>query len=128
MWITPYDLAFVMFSLMISYVVLFPLFFLIMALLMPRNVVERYFREPHFSRSEQAVYTAVPFSFMRVVSMAWLIAFPRFGRKRKMTDVHQYCPNWYVRLSRIFFYWCFGHGGAWLLLLLGLGIHSWLTA
>lgn len=127
MSITPHNAALVMIWLSIAFVVIMPVFLVVMHLLMPKKVMRIYFRAPHFSPTEQAMYSVFPFVFMRVTGMAWLIAFPRFGRKRNMTDIQAHCPTWYVRLSQTFIFWIFVHGGTWLLLMVGLAIYTWLT-
>lgn len=123
----PHYIFLVMIWMSIYGLVAFPISVLVMHLLMPKKVMQVYFREPHFSPTEQVMFSAFPFVFMRVTGMIWLIALPRFGRKRQMMDIQTHCPGWYVRLSQFFIFFYFVFFGLLVGLLVILLLYAWLT-
>jgi len=77
---------------------------LVMQFLMPRAVLETYWREPYFRPVELALFTGV-LAPMRTFMFMWGVAFPRFGRKRNITEVHHLVPKWYRVVSAALTLW-----------------------
>ena len=78
------------------------LLLLLLHLLMPREVLLRYWKEPHFRPFELGMFTGSWLAPMRTVMLTWLLAFPRFGRSRGVTEAHLLTPRWYRTASRVF--------------------------
>ena len=75
---------------------------LIMHLLMPRAVLEKYFKPPYFSEAEVAFFTGLPFCMIRTVMFMTIFGFPHRGKKRGLTQAYLMVPPWYQRLSKIY--------------------------
>lgn len=83
-------------------VIFFQTFFIdIMHLLMPKDIVNSYFKEPYFNTFELALFTGWPYAFFRTLMFVRLIVQPNSGEKRKLPDVSQEVPRWYRLLSFI---------------------------
>ena len=76
---------------------------LIMHLSMPKAAIKKYFKPPHFSYRECAVFSAYPLFFMRTAMFMAVFAFPSRGKKRQMTDAYLLAPNWYRIASKWIF-------------------------
>lgn len=68
---------------------------LVMHFLMPKAVLERFWKQPHFRAAEIALFTSTIYAPMRTVMLMGAIAFPRWGKKRGVTDVRLFAPRWY---------------------------------
>ncbi len=53
-----------------------------MHILMPRKVLETYFKEPHFSSTEITLFTGFPFGYMRTAMFMRALGFPSSGIKK----------------------------------------------
>ncbi len=95
------DITFVttLFSGMLSLV-----FILIMHFLMPKKVLETYFKEPHFNAGEITMFTGFPFGYMRTGMFMTALAFPSRGKKRGVEKAYQLAPVWYCKVSKYFIY------------------------
>jgi hypothetical protein len=80
-------------------------YILIMHFLTPKTIVHKYFKPPHFREFECALFTGIPYAPMRTVMFIGVTAYPRLGRKRKLTQVYKLAPRWYQIASKIFIYW-----------------------
>ena len=76
--------------------------FLVLHLLLPKEALNKYFKPPHFSYRECAVFSAYPFFFMRTAMFMAVFAFPSKGKNRKITDAYLLAPNWYRIASKWF--------------------------
>src|SRR5690606_12818689 len=74
---------------------------LVMHFLMPRRVLDRYWKEPYMRKAELAFFTDTIYAPMRTVMLMWVIAFPRFGRKRGITEANYLVPKSYRIASTI---------------------------
>ena len=83
---------------------------LIMHVLMPRGVLERYWKEPYFRPTELALLTRTVYAPMRTVMLITAIAFPGLGRKRNITDADAHVPHWYRRAAQWVSVWALGSG------------------
>ncbi len=80
------------------------LFIFIMHILMPKNVLKTYFKEPHFSATEITMFTGFPFGYMRTAMFMRALAFPASGKKRGVTHAYKLAPVWYCKASKYFIY------------------------
>ena len=76
------------------------LFTFVMHILMPRKVLETYFKEPHFSPTEIVVFTGFPLGYMRTVMFMRILGFPASGKRRKVEDAYKLAPSWFCKSSR----------------------------
>ena len=72
----------------------------VMHILMPRNVLKTYFKEPYFSATEIAMFTGFPFGYMRTAMFMRALGFPASGEKRGVENAHKLAPVWYCKLSK----------------------------
>jgi len=72
----------------------------IMHVLMPRKVLEIYFKEPHFSQTEITMFTGFPFAYMRTAMFMRALGFPSSGKRRGVEDAYKLAPVWYCKASR----------------------------
>lgn len=126
MQLTPDNLFYFNILLCIGYIILMPLSLLIFNALTPKYLLEHYFKEPHFLFWETAAYTGFPGIFVRTIMFITVCTFPKMGKKRKMTDIRDYAPSWYIATSKFMFLLIFGVGFLIIFLLLGLGIEAYI--
>jgi hypothetical protein len=122
--ITTENFAFILFGSMLS-VIPFCLCLLIMHFLMPRAVTDRYWKEPHFRPFELVFFIGL-LAPMRSWMFMVAIAFPRLGKKRKITDAHQLVPGWYRITSIVMVWWIFAAMTGILGILLGLAAYAYI--
>ena len=115
--ITGVQLTWLAFILMFLGVAAMPVF-LIMHLLMPKAAIKEYFKPPHFSYRECAVFSAYPLFFMRTMMFMAVFAFPHKGRKRQMTEAYLLAPKWYRIASKWMIIFVLGDGVAFASILL----------
>ena len=77
----------------------FPVVF-IMYLLMPKEVLNKYFKPPYFSETEVAFFTGLPFFMMRTAMFMTAFAFPEKVKKRGLSEAYLIVPVWYRRISK----------------------------
>lgn len=73
----------------------------VMHFFVPKRMLETYFKEPYFSRSEIAVFSALPFNYFRGIMFMRLAGWPESGKKRGLTEAHKLAPGWFRVASRI---------------------------
>jgi len=71
-----------------------------MHVLMPRKVLETYFKEPHFSPTEITMFTGFPFGYMRTAMFMRALGFPASGKRRGVEDAYKLAPVWYCKASK----------------------------
>ena len=74
---------------------------LVMHFLMPKQVLEKYFKPPYFQPGECDVLTGFPYSPIRTVIFMTAFAFPGMGKNRKLTEAYEMVPGWYRKASEI---------------------------
>ena len=74
---------------------------LVMHFLMPKVVLEKFFKPPYFNESECTLFTGIPFAPLRTIMFMRVIAYPGSGKKRGIKDAHLLVPNWYRITSKI---------------------------
>ncbi len=72
----------------------------IMHMLMPRKVLETYFKEPHFSSTEITMLTGFPFGYIRTAMFMTILGFPASGKRRKVKDAYKLAPVWFCKVSK----------------------------
>ncbi len=77
-------------------------FVFIMHILMPKKVLETYFKEPHFSITEITMFTGIPFGYMRTAMFMRALAFPSSGKRRGVENAYKLAPVWYCKASKYF--------------------------
>lgn len=69
--------------------------------LMPKKLVERYWRQPHFGPFQLSVFTDTIWAPLRTVMLLAAIAFPATARKRGMTGMQEVVPTWCRWIARL---------------------------
>ncbi|WP_264403595.1 hypothetical protein [Vibrio owensii] len=70
----------------------------------PKNVKQYAFNERHFSEVELAISSGFHFgSLIYGTGLLAIIAFPRLGKKRGLSDVRSISPQWLIKVSVV--YW-----------------------
>ena len=77
-------------------------FIVVMHVLMPKNVLKTYFKEPYFRPGEIAIFTGFPFGYMRTAMFNRVLGFPSSGKKRGLENAYKIAPVWYCRASKYF--------------------------
>jgi hypothetical protein len=95
---------------------------LILHFFVPKALLEKYFRPPHFGEFERHLFTGIPYAPMRTIMFMWVIVYPRVGRKRKLTEMYKDVPHWFRIASKIGIYGVYiaGVGSMVVLALLGI--------
>ena len=68
---------------------------LTMHFLMPKVILEKYFKPPYFRPMEVEMFTGIPYAPMRTVMLLWAMAYPTLGKKRGLTTAYMDAPQWY---------------------------------
>ncbi|MFL0797799.1 MAG: hypothetical protein K6L73_09975 [Cellvibrionaceae bacterium] len=74
--------------------------FAIMHVLIPKPLLEAYFKEPYFKHGEKISFTGFPFGYIRTVMFMGLMGFPKSGRKRGLMEAYKLAPVWMCHFSR----------------------------
>lgn len=69
--------------------------------LVPKPLLQAYFKEPYFSRWEIATFSSFPFGYMRTLMFMRLAGFPNSGKKRGLTEAYKLAPDWFRLISKI---------------------------
>ena len=78
----------------------FSLFMLVVShFLMPKVVLEKYFKQPFFNSFELALFSGPPYSPIRTIILMVVTAFPSLGKKRGLTQLYLLVPYWYRLFS-----------------------------
>jgi hypothetical protein len=77
---------------------------LILHFFVPKALLEKYFRPPHFGEFERHLFTGFPYAPMRTVMFMWVIVYPRVGKKRKLTEMYKDAPHWFRIASKVGIY------------------------
>jgi len=72
----------------------------IMHFLIPRNILETYFKEPYFRQSEVTTFSGFPFGYIRTVMFMRILGFPASGKKRGVEKAYEIAPVWFCKLSK----------------------------
>lgn len=72
----------------------------IMHFLMPKNVLETYFKEPYFNSSEIIFFSGFPYGYIRTAMFMRALGFPSSGKRRGVESAHKIAPVWFCILSK----------------------------
>jgi hypothetical protein len=72
-----------------------PLSWLLLSIFTPKELLNKYFKEPHFTITETIMMKEFPGFLLRTGIFGWLLLFPRLDKKRKIKNIHEYIPQWY---------------------------------
>jgi hypothetical protein len=56
---------------------------------LPREFMQKYFSQPHFNKSELAIFSAFPANLIRNVMFVRLLASPSSGKVRGLTEAYK---------------------------------------
>ncbi len=73
---------------------------IVMHFLMPRKVLENYFKEPHFGPTEITMLTGPPFAYIRTSMFMMILGFPASGKRRGVEDAYKLAPVWFCKVSK----------------------------
>lgn len=76
----------------------------IMSYLVPKHIVSKYFRQPHFNDGDDLLFEHFPFRYYLTLAIAQLTAFEFFARRRKAYELRLDSPRYWVLLSK-FYMW-----------------------
>ena len=78
-------------------------FFLIIVMhfLMPKTVLDNYFKPPYFKLGECNLFTGFPYAPMRTIMLMRVLGFPHSGEKRGLTEAYKLVPPWYQFASKL---------------------------
>lgn len=83
----------------IGFITIAPLW-IILTIKMPRKVIEKYFKSPHFNINEIDLMSSFPLNMIRTAIFCLASEFPFLGRKRGIEDCKQLMPLWFKLISK----------------------------
>lgn len=119
--ITSEELFLIWFYSAVLFIVVLPIFTLIIHWGVPSGLLGKYFREPYFNKNELILLKSLPLAFYRTMAFSRAIVFPSSMKKRRMQKVREEAPRWYVNLNVAYVYWFVLHSSLVVFLLVGLG-------
>ena len=96
MSVTPAVLTMIMIWAAIVAVLWIPLTWLLLSVFTPKSLLDRYFKEPHFTLTETYMMREFPGFLMRTSIWGWALVLPFLDRKRKIKNIRFYMPLWYA--------------------------------
>jgi len=73
---------------------------IIIHFLIPKRVLETYFKEPYFKLTEINSFSGFPFGYIRTLMFMRLLGFPSSGKRRGLEKVCDISPMWLCGLSK----------------------------
>lgn len=70
----------------------------------PKSIVTKYFRKPHFNDGDDALFNVFPFRYYLTLWIAQLTACDWFAKRRKAYDLRKDSPRYWRVLSWIYFW------------------------
>jgi hypothetical protein len=95
---------------------------MIMHFLMPKEVLKQFFKPPYFREFECLFFSGIPYAPIRTVMFMRVIANPKSGRARRITDAYKLVPNWYRVLSKVILLFIYAFAIAIIIQLIGFGV------
>ena len=83
-----------------------PLTWLLLSIFTPKSLLDKYFKEPHFTLTETYMMRGWPGFLMRTAIFGWSLILPSLGKKRQIKETWKYMPRWYAIALKIFIYAC----------------------
>lgn len=78
-----------------------------LAFLVPKPIVNKYFRQPHFNDGDDQLFELFPFRYYLTLWIAQLTACNWFARRRKAYDLRKDSPRYWLVLSWVYFWLVF---------------------
>ncbi len=107
----------------IAYLMWMPITWLLIRFITPKNLIQRYFKEPHFTRAELTLFDHFPGSLIRTGILMTLCVWPQKGKKRQATDIRDHAAGWFIMISKVFTFFSIGHALLFVFLLFSSGIY-----
>ena len=101
MQITGHELFLFTFWAMFSWLLWGPVTWLLLSIFTPKSLMEKYFKEPHFTLTETYMMRGWPGFLLRTGIFGWLLLIPSVDKKRNIKEVRKYMPLWYAIGLRI---------------------------
>lgn len=73
----------------------------VMHFLVPKALIEKYFKPPYFKSAECAMLSGFPFAIIRTIMFLRVLGYPKSGKKRGLTEAYKLVPDWYRKISKI---------------------------
>jgi len=108
--------------LFLNFVIIFIVHFL-----MPKDILEIYFKKPYFKSSEIIAFTGFPFGYVRTLMFMRILGFPISGKKRGLEKAFEISPVWLCNLSKYVIFSFLVSFSLWLLLMAIAGVHMMLN-
>ncbi len=93
--ITGEQLAFFYFVIILPAALWVPVIWLLLSIFTPKKLLDRYFKEPHFTLTETILLAQFPGFLIRTGIFGWAVLVPKMGKKRQIEDVREHMPRWY---------------------------------
>ena len=106
MQVTGHDLFMFLFWVMFGGILWVPLTWLLLSIFTPKALLNKYFKEPHFTLTETYMMRGWPGFLLRTGIFGWLLLIPSVDKKRKIKNVRKYIPLWYAIALRFFIIGC----------------------
>jgi hypothetical protein len=75
-----------------------------LAYAVPKPIIKKYFRQPHFNDGDDYLFDHFPFRYYLTLWIAQLTACDWFARRRKAYDLRKDSPRYWRVLSWIYFW------------------------
>ena len=79
-----------------------PLSWFLLSVITPKNLLNQYFKQPHFSLGETIMMAQFPGFLLRTTIFGWSLFFPKLTHKRQLMSVRDAMPAWYAWALRFF--------------------------
>jgi hypothetical protein len=76
----------------------------LLAYAVPKPIIKKYFRQPHFTDGDDHLFNHFPFRYYLTLWIAQLTACDWFARRRKAYDLRKDSPRYWRVLSWIYFW------------------------
>lgn len=101
---------------------------LILHFLMPKAVLDRYWKEPYFRPFELMFLSGFGlFTPLRTMLFMWMFTIPRAGRRRGIVEPHRLIPRWYRVVSITMCVWASVATAGFFTIMLGLALYAHAT-
>ena len=102
MQITGHELFLLMIWIAIAGVLWIPITWYLLSAFTPKKLLERYFKEPHFTLAETILMAQFPGFLMRTSIFGWVILLPSLDKTRNIRGIIHDMPLWYRIALNIF--------------------------
>ena len=79
-----------------------PITWLLLSIFTPKSLLEKFFKEPHFTLTETFMMRGYPGFLIRTSIFGWLLLIPSVDKKRNIKEIRRYMPLWYAVALRFF--------------------------